>query len=124
MIATNEQGAFSLAALRTARSRASSARSRFLNAAAARSCFAFSRATARTLRITERNSAALWQRRSLKAISPICRRGNAASRREITNARRSPCFALKYRADDAVAAVGIAIMTLCPVVVVRKKLYH
>jgi hypothetical protein len=55
-----------------------------LNAAASRSCLAFPRATARALRITERNSAALWQRRSLNAISPICRRGSAASRRAVS----------------------------------------
>ena len=47
------------------------------------------------LRITERNSAGLRQRRSLKPISPICRWGNAASRMDITGARGSPCLALK-----------------------------
>ena len=82
--------------------------------------------TARAFTITERNSAALRQARSLNAISPICRPGqcrfeNGHYRRVWKRGLRTE---MKDRADKAVAAISIMITTSRPVSVVGKKLQH
>ena len=59
----------------------------------------------------------------MKAISLICRWGNAASRRDITG-EPMPCTEMKHRADKAVAAVGVVITPSCPVVVFGEKIQH
>jgi hypothetical protein len=94
-----------------------------LNAAAVRSCFAFSNCP------SFENYRAQFSRAAPEAIvesdSPICRRGNAALRRDIIGAWKSMLRTeMKDRGYRAVAAVGVVIAISRPVIVVSKKLQH